>query len=178
MVSTRRKPAVPELHRMLEQLFTLRLRCGAWRVAASFRIAYREDLRLAFLQRKFRNHASVCTLPQRLSATKVEGLLCGTERCSIPVQVHFVRCSSIVERRFTHHPDVHRAPYAPHSPVQVVLPLRLRRQSHRHEIFQLRDSVLMQKSRHQKICQGPIKFPLLHLPPPRPNLESSSFFIS
>src|SRR6266404_5233689 len=55
MVSTRRKPAVPELHRMLEQLFTLRLRCGAWRVAASFRIAYREDLRLAFLQRNFRN---------------------------------------------------------------------------------------------------------------------------
>src|SRR5258708_20247766 len=131
MVSTRRKPAVPELHRMLEQLFTLRLRCGAWRVAASFRIAYREDLRLAFLQRKFRNHASVCTLPQRLSATKVEGLLCGTERCSIPVQVHFVRYSSIIERRFTHLPDVHLPPSPPPSPVPLLVPLRPRRQPHR-----------------------------------------------
>src|SRR6266404_3966079 len=88
-VCTRRKPSMPIFHRVLEKLFTLPLRCRTRSLAAHF-IADREDIRLAFLQHKLRNDASVFFFPQRLSTAKMQVLLTRTEHRSTVVQLHLV----------------------------------------------------------------------------------------
>src|SRR5260370_945866 len=99
------------------------------------------------------------------------------ERSTMGIDHILMVVSSVIESRAASKADADRTFDAPDSAIKMVVPGRIGRKAHRHEIHEFGDAVPVQESRDQNVGRRPVKLLVPDAFGERTNLESASLFV-
>jgi len=99
------------------------------------------------------------------------------KRSTIGIDHGLVRLSSVIECRPASQADADGASDTLDSAIEMVIPGRIERKAHRHEIHEFGDAVRVQESRDQNVGRRPVKLLVPDVFSERTNLESASLFV-
>src|SRR5260370_1435978 len=177
-VGAGRKPGLPEFHCALKQLFRFSVRGRRAGAGVLFTVTSKgESLGFSFLEDELSGDSAFSVLHERQGRGESQAQIFRPERSTMGIDHSLMVLSSVIESRAASQADADRTFDAPDPAIKMVVPGRIGRKAHRHEIHEFGDAVPVQESRDQNVGRRPVKLLVPDAFGERTNLESASLFV-